>query len=496
MSDEVTSTITKTERQAYGRTLNHSIPKKTDPLLSKAWKVACTYAKATGTIVSVLDENYLNIPETLPFTEKTICLYCMKYQDSKKRDLQNQDSENQNLQNQDSNIRLEGLRDLTESPCNMMHLNAIKKAHHFGGSYIYMCDLGFLFWTSPLFENGGFIGALIASGFLGIDTEETTEAMYAMGGGSVSEEELKERLEAFPRGESGKIKALAELLLICAESLSVGNEDYHEVLKRRAEQQSVISEQISLLKDQYPGGSPAPGYPVEKERMLLGALRRGDHAAGKKILDELLSILFFSNPDHFNYIRFRAIELVVLLSRASVSPGSAERNILETNNHFLKRIQEVQNIEELTDVLHMIVESMADQIFSFQGIRHASALRKAERYIFENYNRKISLKEIAEASGLSAPYFSTIFKEEMGENLSSYLNRLRVEKACRLLTESTMTLNQIAGSCGFEDQSWFSKIFKSYTGVSPGKYRIQGGGIVSEISEHNFSENYRTIIDK
>jgi AraC-like DNA-binding protein len=320
--------------------------------------------------------------------------------------------------------------------------------------------------------------------------------MYAMGNGEVSEEELRERLAAFPHGQSEKIKALAELLQICAESLSIGNEDFHEVLKRRTQQQSIISEQISLLKNQYPDGRPAPGYPMDKERMLLAALHRGDHETGKKILNELLSILFFSNPDHFNYIRFRAIELVVLLSRAVVSPGNTEYSILETNNRFLRRIQDVQNIEELTDVLHMIVENMAGQIFSFRGIRHAAALRKAERFIYENYSRKISLKEIADASGLSAPYFSTIFKEEMGENLSTYLNRLRVEKACRLLIESTLTLSEIAGSCGFEDQSWFSKIFKNFTGISPGKYRIQGGGRVSELSEDNFSENYRNSIDQ
>jgi AraC-like DNA-binding protein len=136
---------------------------------------------------------------------------------------------------------------------------------------------------------------------------------------------------------------------------------------------------------------------------------------------------------------------------------------------------------------------MAGQIFSFQGVRHASALRKAERYIWENYTRKISLQEIANASGLSAPYFSTIFKEEMGENLSGYLNRLRVEKASRLLTETDLSLSEIAGACGFEDQSWFSKIFKSYTGQSPGKYRNQGGGR-SEISENNFSANYRDMV--
>jgi AraC-like DNA-binding protein len=83
----------------------------------------------------------------------------------------------------------------------------------------------------------------------------------------------------------------------------------------------------------------------------------------------------------------------------------------------------------------------------------------------------------------------------MGENLSSYLNRLRVEKACHLLTDTDLTLSEIAGSCGFEDQSWFSKIFKSYTGLSPGKYRGQGG-IVAEISENNFSENYRSLTGK
>ncbi|MDR0376217.1 MAG: helix-turn-helix domain-containing protein [Spirochaetaceae bacterium] len=445
--------------------------KKTRPLLFKAWQVACAYAKATGTIVSVVDENYLNIQEILPFDEKITCLYCIQHQSSARE------------------CRIEELQDLTVSPCNMMHLNAIKKAQCFDGSYIYMCALGFMFWTSPIFSNGRFAGALIASGFLGIDSEETTEAMYAMGNGAVSGEELRQRLAKFPHGEAEKIKALAELLQTCAESLSVGNEGFHAVLKRRTQQQSIISEQISLLKNQHPEDRPAPGYPIEKERMLLSALHRGDYETGKKALNELLSVLFFSNPGHFNYIRFRAIELVVLLSRSVAASGNTEYSILETNNGFLKRIQDVQNIEELTDVLHTIVETMSKQIFSFRGIRHAAALRKAERFIYENYNRKISLKEIASASGLSAPYFSTIFKEEMGENLSTYLSRLRVEKAYHLLTETTMTLSEIAESCGFEDQSWFSKIFKKISGTSPGKYRTQGGVRLSEISEPTISEH-------
>jgi AraC-like DNA-binding protein/ligand-binding sensor protein len=452
--------------------------KETDPLLLKALKLVNIYAKATGTVVCVLDQEFLPIQEILPdiVSEKNTCLYCLKHARG------------------DAPINRPS--DLRASPCNLMHINAIKEAHRFGGSYIYMCELGFMFWTSPVYLNGRFVGALLGSGLIGIDKQETLEEMYQTGKGRVSVQELQHILSLFPNGESERIKALAELLLICAEYLSTGTEDYQETLRRRAEQQSDLSVQIEMLKTQYPSGIPAHGYPLDKERMLLAALRRGDNETGRKILNELLAILFFSNPGHFKFIQFRAIELVVLLSRAAITPGNTEDAMLETNNRYLRRIQEAKSIEELTDVLHIIVERMSGQIFSFQGVRHASALRKAERYIWENYTRKISLQEIASASGLSAPYFSTIFKEEMGENLSSYLNRLRVEKASHMLTETDLSLSDIAGACGFEDQSWFSKIFKSFTGVSPGKFRGQGGSSISNVSEKESGAGNRTSTEK
>jgi YesN/AraC family two-component response regulator len=353
-----------------------------------------------------------------------------------------------------------------------------------------------MFWTSPIYSEGAYAGSLLVTGFLGIDRQEVSQGLSVMTGGELSEEELKRHPEKYPMGKSKKIEALAELLLVLAEYLSTGNEDYHKILKRRAEQQFDLSNQIAELKKQYPLERMSPGYPLDKERQLLAAIKRGDNAMGRRILNTLLAILLFSNPDHFKFIQCRAIELVVLLSRTNIASGNSEETLLERNNYYLGRIQDAKSIEELTDVLHTIVDQMAVNIFSFQGVRHAAALRKAERYIWENYTRRISLQEIAQISGLSAPYFSTIFKEEMGENLSSYLNRLRVEKASRLLTETNLSLSEIAGSCGFEDQSWFSKIFKSYTGVSPGKYRNHGGGRVSEISEDNISGDYRSIIEK
>ncbi|MDR1108868.1 MAG: helix-turn-helix domain-containing protein [Spirochaetaceae bacterium] len=453
-----------------------AVTTKTPPILLKAYKLLLSYAKATGTLVSVHDNNYQPIPEVYQDyiqTEKNTCFYCIKYME------------------QDPNSP-----DLVNTPCDEMHVNAIKEAHRFGGSHIYMCDLGFMFWTSPLYSEGSYAGSLLGTGLLGVDGQEMIQSLTEITRGELSEEELRHHPAKYPLGQSRKIKALAELLLVLAESLSTGSEDYHKILKRRAEQQFDLSNQIAELKKQYPLEKLSSGYPLDKERQLLAAIKRGDNARGRNILNEILAILLFSNPDHFKFIQCRAMELVVLLSRANITPGNSEEVLLERNNYYLCRIQEAKSIEELTDVLHTIVDRMAGDIFSFRGIRHAAALRKAERYIWDHYTRRISLQEIAGISGLSAPYFSTIFKEEMGENLSSYLNRLRVEKAGYLLIETDLSLSEIAGSCGFEDQSWFSKIFKNYTGISPGKYRAQKGGMISEISEDNLSVNYRSLIEK
>jgi AraC-like DNA-binding protein/ligand-binding sensor protein len=431
-------------------------------------KVTGVYTQATGCDICVYDHNFMPMTDILneSAVEKNVCRHCVKYRPDA----------------------------AGEEPCHEMHVKAITEAGSQGGSHIYRCEAGFMFWTSPIYNEGHFTGALRGSGCRSEKGESRDDDSSVMCNGTISAEEFSRRLAAFPEGDTEKIRSLAEMLLLCAESLSSGSEDYHEILRRRTEQQRILAAMIEELKARYGADSALPGYPLDKERLLITALRRGDNQQAAQILNELLAILVFSNPGHFRYIQLRAVELVVLLSRAELGPGQNGASALETNNRSLRQVQEAKTIEELTDILHSIVKRIAVQISSFQGIRHGAALRKAEAFIHENFTRKISLSEIAGVAGLSAPYFSTIFKEEMGENLSKYLNRLRVERASRLLLETDMSLSEIAGACCFEDQSWFSKIFKAYTGISPGKYRSQGGSMVREISENNLSEDYLKII--
>jgi len=330
--------------------------------------------------------------------------------------------------------------------CSLLHMKAIDEARRLGGSYIYVCPAGFVFWTSPFYSGERFAGALLS------------------GGVAKSEE------------NSDKVKALAKMMLICADQISGLSFVQKNITPRLTvtRQESKPAEQESCaVKEKNHKAQNA--YPMDMERGLLASLRRGDNVEARKILVDLLNTLHSDISENFPVFRLKAMELAVLLSRAVSDPKDIKNDVdLDTNNRYLKKIEESSNLQEITEILSVITERMSGKIFSFHGVRHFSALRKAERYIWENYTRKISLKEIARASGLSAPYFSTIFKEEMGENLSNYLNRLRVEKAAVMLATTNLPISGIAAACGFEDQSWFSKIFKNNTGFTPAKYREQG----------------------
>jgi AraC-like DNA-binding protein/ligand-binding sensor protein len=333
----------------------------------------------------------------------------------------------------------------SEKNCSCLHMEAISKARQLGGSYIYVCPGNLVFWTSPFYSGERYAGSLFSGGVQ--STEEN----------------------------SGKVKALANMMLICADQIS-GLSFVQKSIKSRLKKPNDAEFHFKTQKKQ-PANEKSgenDACSTDMERMMLACLRRGDNVEGRKILLSLLHTQHLEFNQNFPAFRLKAMELAVLLSRAAADLDEKDETILEASSRCLKKIEESTKFEEIAEILALITENMSGKIFSFHGVRHFSALRKAERYIWENYTRKISLKEIAGASGLSAPYFSTIFKEEMGENLSNYLNRMRVEKAASMLLTSDLPISEVAAACGFEDQSWFSKIFRNNTGLTPGKYREQG----------------------
>ena len=98
-------------------------------------------------------------------------------------------------------------------------------------------------------------------------------------------------------------------------------------------------------------------------------------------------------------------------------------------------------------------------------------IKEALAFIEQNYQRDLSVEEIAAACGLNRRYFGKLFRTAMGEPPQSFLLRYRMNCAAQMLRESRTPIREIAARVSYENQLHFSRAFKGVYGVSPRAYR-------------------------
>lgn len=102
-------------------------------------------------------------------------------------------------------------------------------------------------------------------------------------------------------------------------------------------------------------------------------------------------------------------------------------------------------------------------------------IRKSIAYIQDNYQKPLTLSEIAGELGLSPNYFSTLFKKETGLNYSDYLSNIRLQNILEDLRTSNDKIQSVAERNGFSNLEYFSRFFKKRMGISPAKWRRKNG---------------------
>jgi two-component system response regulator YesN len=114
-------------------------------------------------------------------------------------------------------------------------------------------------------------------------------------------------------------------------------------------------------------------------------------------------------------------------------------------------------------------------LLSYQQERNDNAtsemIENVKSYIHSNYNKDISLDLIADNFHFTPSYISILFKTYSNVGFKEYLISVRIEEAKRLLKETSLKVYEIAQNSGYNDASYFVKLFKKEVGVSPNKYR-------------------------
>lgn len=129
-----------------------------------------------------------------------------------------------------------------------------------------------------------------------------------------------------------------------------------------------------------------------------------------------------------------------------------------TNQQFLSRLSTIlEDFKIIIDNYHLDSQD--------------ATIHKILLYMQEHYSEPLSLQDLVNEFGFSYSYLSSYFASQTNGTFIEHLNRIRIEKACELLENPSISISEVTEMVGYSDQSYFSKVFKKQTGITPREYR-------------------------
>jgi two-component system response regulator YesN len=134
------------------------------------------------------------------------------------------------------------------------------------------------------------------------------------------------------------------------------------------------------------------------------------------------------------------------------------------------------NLEETKTYVRELLLKVMDARAQMAKQKYGSMIQDAKDYIHANYNDEgMSLNQVAAYVNVSPNHFSTVFRQETGENFIEYLTSVRLEHAKEMLRTTSRKTSEIGYEVGYKDPHYFSSLFKKVEGMTPKEYR--GGNV-------------------
>ena len=200
-------------------------------------------------------------------------------------------------------------------------------------------------------------------------------------------------------------------------------------------------------------------YNMESEKEMVKILQTGNHNAITALTTHIINQNLKANIPQQRIAQALYITVLRVIQDAHIENNYV--NAFTSSKTLSPEIFTAQCIQTLITISNDIMEKNNKENRNFT--------QEAFDYIRDNYNKDISLTDVADHFQLSMVYMSTLFKKETGVNFKEYLTHMRVEEAKKLLKEN-YKVHDVAPMVGFHNVDSFIRMFKRITGVSPGKF--------------------------
>lgn len=209
-------------------------------------------------------------------------------------------------------------------------------------------------------------------------------------------------------------------------------------------------------------------YPINGEKILIHKILTGDISGATEVFEEMFLSITVNYREDIDKIKSSLLELLIVLQR-SIPFEIIKKDF--SDQSFLINILKINDIRTIKASYISYLKNIIESVQCSREKELNGLVSKAVKYIEDNYNKNISLDDVAKEINMSYHYFSKFFKDSIGKNFVDYLTELRIEKSKEMLRNSNISIKEISYEVGYSDPNYFSKIFKKATGMSPTDYR-------------------------
>jgi len=309
-------------------------------------------------------------------------------------------------------------------------------------------------------------GMLLGPHALSVDADGPGRIAAYLNAHGLSESEARRYADGLPTWPEARMREAAQGAMDIFYEVSGWNPELMRENRLRARQMEQINQEFAERKN---AGRPAL-YAFEKERALLAYIRAGDRRGARRILNEMLAIIYMSSPQ-LGALRARAVEMTSCLTRAAIEDNALMEPLMERNHAWTEQLIVATSFEDVSAVLMRALDEFMDEIY-LHGVNRSNArVRKAMAFIGRHFDEHISLDRLAREAGVSACRISHLIRDCTGRTFLQAQFDMRIRRAQHLLERTSKSCTEIAYAVGFGDQSYFIRHFKRITGTTPARYR-------------------------
>lgn len=218
-------------------------------------------------------------------------------------------------------------------------------------------------------------------------------------------------------------------------------------------------------------------HELTQEEALFSCIREGDPEKLIAVLStsDLPSNVVLSKRSHIRSQKNLAISGITLATRAAMKGGLLPELAYTLSDVYIRRIEELKNPKEVEQLQQEALIEFTERVKNSRTSHLSKEIADCTSYIYNHLLEELTLSRLSEQVNLTPSYLSTLFKKETGISITDYIQRERIAEAKKMLKYTALPLSDICTRLNFNDQSYFTRVFKKWTGVTPLQYRKKTG---------------------